>query len=245
MDFLGGTTYEHMSELAAIRIIDVIKNKPDCTIALPTGSSPLGVLEKLVEEYKQDRISYKELKVFNIDEYIALSKDNEQSYYYFLREHFYKHTDIQPENTFVPDVFSNLEMESRKYEHKIALEGELDLILLGIGHDGHIGFNEPSDRLQLYCHVEDLGHQTIEANARFFTTFDEVPKQALTLGIRTILMAKKVILIASGKSKAEVIKKLFAAKELDPQFPASFLHLHKDVTIICDQDAMSEIGVGK
>lgn len=245
MDFLGGTTYEHMSELAATRIIDVIKNKPDCTIALPTGSSPIGVLEKLVEEYKQDRISYKNLKVFSIDEYVALPKDNEQSYYYFLNEYFYKHVDIQSENTFVPDVFSNLEMESRKYEHKITIEGEFDLILLGIGHDGHIGFNEPADKLQLYCHVENLDYKTIEANARFFDTLDEVPKQALTLGIRTILMAKKIILIASGKSKAKVIKQLFETKELDPQFPASFLHLHRDVTIICDQDAMSEIGVGK
>lgn len=231
--------YQEMSQLTARIIADEIKKKPNMAFAIPTGGTPIGTLQELVNIYNKEKLDFSKLKCFNIDEYVSLEKEHEQSYYYFLNHYLYQKTNISPSNTYVPNVFNDLEKECHDYEKIIQEHGNFDFILLGIGEDGHIGFNEPQALHQAYCHVQKLDQSTIEANSRFFEKKEEVPKHAITLGMATILKSKKIVLIANGKKKANVIKKLLSTQEINPLFPASFLLLHNDVTIICDQDAIN------
>ena len=240
MEWIVTKDYKSMSDTAADMIVEEIKKNQHLCIALPTGGTPIGTLENLAAVYNERNLDYSKLRCFNIDEYVSLGKDHEQGYYYFLNNHLYSKTNIDLSKTYVPDVFAkDLEFEAELYEGMIQENGYFDLILLGIGEDGHIGFNEPSIVHEAICHVADLDNSTIDANARFFENKTEVPKQAITLGIGTILKAKKIILIANGKKKSDVIKKLAITNEIDPKFPASFLLTHPDVTIICDKEAVS------
>lgn len=244
INFIITETYEDMSVLAAKHVALALKNKPDLVMAIPTGGTPVGMLAEMSRMAKEGAADFTRTLNFNIDEYIPLHKDDPQSYYYFLQHHFYQHAHIPAENTFVPDVLADdLQAECARYEQTIRDHGDFDIALLGIGHDGHIGFNEPHPIHSPVCHVINLNEETIAANARFFAHKEDVPKQAITLGIGTILRSKAIVLIANGQSKAEVIKQLQTCKHVDPLFPASFLLLHPNVVVICDRDAASQLNV--
>ncbi|MDG1640571.1 glucosamine-6-phosphate deaminase [Klebsiella huaxiensis] len=242
LNFIITETYKEMSELSANRIAIALAKKPDLVMALPTGGTPVGLLEEMSRMAKSGEVNFSQSKSFNIDEYIPLKKDNPQSYYWFLEHYFYQHANIPSENTFVPNVLADdLTAECARYEHEIQSHGDFDITILGIGHDGHIGFNEPHATHSPVCHIIDLNEETIEANSRFFSRKEDVPLQAITLGMGTILRSKEIVLIANGKSKAAVMKQLHDCIRIDPLFPASFLLMHPDVTIICDREAASLI----
>ncbi|HHW01300.1 MAG TPA: glucosamine-6-phosphate deaminase [Thermoanaerobacterales bacterium] len=238
MDLIIEKNYEDMSRRAATIIADEIRKKPNLVMALPTGGTPLGTFEELVRMHREKNLDFSSAISFNIDEYVPLKPDNPQSYYYYMNENLYKKTNIKPENTFVPNVLDkDVEKVCREYENNISRCGGLDFILLGIGNDGHIGFNEPDDELFAYTHLANLSESTIKANSRFFSSPDEVPTQAITMGVGTILKAKKIVLIASGENKAAIVNKFLNSSVVTPQLPASFLLLHRNVTVIIDEAA--------
>lgn len=242
LNFTITETYDEMSALAAVRIARALMNKPNLVMALPTGGTPVGLLAEMSRMAKNGEADFSHACSFNIDEYIPLKKDDPQSYYYFLQQHFYQHANIPAKNTFVPDILANdLTAECARYEREIQAHGDFDITILGIGHDGHIGFNEPHATHSPVCHIIDLNEETIDANARFFARKEDVPQQAITLGMGTILRSKEIVLIANGKSKAAVMKQLHDCTRIDPLFPASFLLMHPNVTIICDREAASLI----
>lgn len=229
--------YEAMSELAAKFMLDVIKDKKNAVIGLPTGSTPIGMYKKVVDEYKKNNISFCDIITFNLDEYIGLSKTNYNSYYYFMNTNLFSHIDIKKNNINIPNgMTDDISKECINYENKIALEGPMDILFLGIGHNGHLGFNEPNDFFEPYTYKVELEESTISANSRFFEKIEDVPTSAITMGIKTILSAKKIVLLASGKSKAEIISKAVKEK-ITPQLPASILQLHDDITIVLDEAA--------
>ena len=203
------------------------------------GSTPVGTYKQLVEWYNKGDLDFSEVSTVNLDEYKGLDHDNDQSYYYFMMNNLFKHVNIDLSRTHVPD---GTEPDSEKacadYEEIVRSYGGIDLQLLGLGHNGHIGFNEPSDNFAKVTHCVDLTESTIKANARFFEKIEDVPTQAYTMGIGTIFKAKRILLIASGKDKAEIVKKAFCGP-IDPQVPASILQLHPDVTVVLDEDAAS------
>ncbi len=230
------------SSACAKMIIEDIKENPYAKICIPTGSTPVGCFEYMVEAYKKNEYDMTNIVSFNMDEYVGLDKMHNQSYYYFLHEHLYKHTNIKSENTHCLNGLSNnLEVECDRYTNLIKQHGGFDTIFLGIGSDGHISFNMPNIELSRFTHVEELTTETIEANSRFFDDISEVPTKALTIGVELILQSKNIILLALGKSKAKAIKQLYNTKTINPQLPATVLHLHNNVTIITDEDAASLI----
>jgi glucosamine-6-phosphate deaminase len=237
MNFIITDSYEEMSKLAAETLTEVVKEKSDAVVALPTGGTTVGTLKQLSEMYREGKADFSGMRCFNMDEYIALAKDNPQGYYFFLNDLFYKNVNIKIENTYVPDVFKGLKEACAEYEKLIKELGYFDYMLLGIGHDGHICFNMPSSVHSEACHVADLSQETINANSRYFDKIEDVPKQAITLGMGTVLKTKKIVLIANGLGKSEIMAKLYHATEVDPYFPASFLLLHPNVTIIVDEEA--------
>jgi glucosamine-6-phosphate deaminase len=230
--------YNEMSCKTAQIIADEIRKKPDLIMALPTGGTPAGTLNELVKIYQDGGLDFSRVVSFNIDEYVSLKPDNPQSYYYYLNEYLYRHVNIKIENTFVPNV---LERDTQKackdYDALIAELGDWDIVLLGIGNDGHIGFNLPEAELFANTHIENLNEDTIQANSRFFERLEEVPRQAMTSGVGIILKAKKIVLIANGENKAGAIAKLINQPVITPWLPASLLWLHRDVTIIIDEAA--------
>lgn len=233
--------YNDMSRKAANMIGAVVVTKPDCVLGLATGSSPIGTYRQLVDGYRMGDLDFSRVKSVNLDEYKGLPRENEQSYYYFMHDHFFKHVNIDPKNTHLPD---GTEPDSKKaceeYDKVIASMGGVDLQLLGIGHDGHIGFNEPNDEFDKETHCVNLTQMTIEANKRFFNSIDEVPKQAYTMGIATIMRAKCVLMVVSGKDKAQILKDAFFGP-ITPQVPASILQLHPNFILVADEDALSLI----
>jgi glucosamine-6-phosphate deaminase len=242
LNFTLTDNYDEMSQLASNRVAQALARKPNLVMALPTGGTPVGLLQEMSRMAQEENVDFSQAFSFNIDEYIPLKKEDPQSYYWFLDHYFYQHVRLPMANRFVPDVLADdLLAECARYEQAIVKLGDFDLTVLGIGHDGHIGFNEPHATHSPVCHVIDLNEETIEANARFFDRREDVPRQAITLGMGTILKSKEIVLIASGVSKAPVMKQLFECKTVDPFFPASFLLLHPDVTIICDREAASLI----
>ena len=231
--------YDEMSAVAAKAIAELIKNKPDCVLGLATGSTPEGMYAKLVDMCKAGDISFSKVTSVNLDEYYPLEPDNEQSYRYFMNKNLFDHVDIDKAKTFVPNgLAKDPEKEGKDYDAMIEKLGGVDLQILGIGRNGHIGFNEPATYLIPGTHVTDLTPSTIEANARFFASENDVPKQALTMGIGTILAAKKILLLVSGKDKAAAVARLLEGK-ITTECPASFLALHGDVTLIVTEDAMN------
>ena len=233
--------YDAMSRRAACVIAAQVVAKPDCVLGLATGSSPVGTYKQLIQWHKQGDLSFHEVRSVNLDEYYGLAPDHDQSYRYFMQTNLFDHVDITPENTNVPDgLAKDPAAECARYEELAAGLGYADLQLLGIGRNGHIGFNEPCGEFIKATHLVDLTESTIQANARFFASADEVPKQALTMGIGTIVRARKILVVASGADKADAVVKAFFGP-ITPEVPASILQLHPDVTLVADEAAMSHI----
>ena len=239
MRFIVTKDYNDMSRKAANIISAQIITKPNCVLGLATGSTPVGTYKQLVEWYNKGDLDFSEVSTVNLDEYRGLDHDNDQSYYYFMMNNLFKHVNIDLSRTHVPDgTEADPEKACADYEEIVKSYGGIDLQLLGLGHNGHIGFNEPADDFPKVTHCVDLTESTIKANARFFEKIEDVPTQAYTMGIGTIFKARRILLIASGKDKAEIVKKAFCGP-IDPQVPASILQLHPDVTVVLDEDAAS------
>lgn len=232
--------YKEMSRKAANIISAQVIMTPKCVLGLATGSSPVGTYQQLIEWYNKGDLDFSDVKSVNLDEYKGLTKDNEQSYYSFMNENFFKYINIKPENTHIPDgTEPDSDKECRRYNQIIDTLGGIDLQLLGLGHNGHIGFNEPDEAFEQMTHCVDLQESTIEANKRFFATIDEVPRQAYTMGIRTIMHARKILMIVSGGDKAGILKQVLYGP-VTPKVPASILQMHNDVIIVADAAALSE-----
>lgn len=232
--------YTEMSRKAANIISAQVIMKPNCVLGLATGSSPLGIYTQLIDWYKKGDLDFSQTKSVNLDEYRGLSHDNEQSYYYFMNENFFKHINIAPANTYIPD---GMEPDAAKAcaDHEAIIQelGGIDLQLLGLGNNGHIGFNEPGVAFEKETHCVNLTESTIQANSRFFKKIEDVPTQAYTMGIKTIMMAKKILIIVSGEGKANIVNKAFFGPVV-PQVPASILQIHPDVTLVADAAALSK-----
>ena len=231
--------YKEMSRKAANLISAQVIIKPDCVLGLATGSTPIGIYDQLVEWYHKNDIDFSEVTTVNLDEYRGLTKENDQSYYYFMHTHLFDRVNIRPDYSFIPDgTCEDSEFECRRYENQIRSLGGIDMQLLGLGRNGHIGFNEPSDSFAQVTHCVDLTQSTIDANKRFFASEADVPRQAYTMGIGSILQAKKILLVASGEDKAEAVKNTLFGP-ITPYVPASILQIHPDVTIVADEAALS------
>lgn len=231
--------YKDMSRKAANMLSAQIIMKPNCVLGLATGSSPIGTYEQLVEWYKKGDLDFSEVTTVNLDEYRGLSHDDEQSYYYFMQKHLFEHVNISELNTYLPNGTElDAAKECERYSSLIRWLGGIDMQLLGLGHNGHIGFNEPGAAFEKDVHCVKLASKTIEANKRFFASVDEVPKEAYTMGIKTIMQAKKIVVVVNGESKADIVQKAFFGP-VTPQVPASILQMHNDVTLIADQAALS------
>lgn len=232
--------YKDMSRKAANIISAQVISKPDSILGLATGSTPVGTYEQLVEWYNKGDIDFSEVTTVNLDEYKGLARENDQSYYYFMHKHLFDRVNIRPENTFIPDGMNmNAEEECGRYQKVIDDLGGIDMQLLGLGHNGHIGFNEPGEALEKNVHCVDLTENTIEANRRFFDSIDEVPRQAYTMGIKSIMHAKKILVVVSGADKADILKESFFGK-VTSKVPASILQLHPDVILVADEAALSK-----
>ena len=233
--------YQSMSRKAAnILSAQVILN-PTCVLGLATGSSPVGMYKQLIEWYKRGDVDFSEVRTVNLDEYVGLAPDHDQSYRYFMQSNFFDHINIKPENTNLPNgQAADLAAECKRYNQVIHSQGGIDMQLLGMGHNGHIGFNEPGDTFDLETHVVDLTERTIEANARFFATPNEVPRQALTMGIKTIMQARRILVVVSGEDKADIVKAAFTGP-VTPHVPASILQMHPNVVLVGDKAAMSKL----
>ena len=228
--------YADMSRKAANIISAQIIMKPHCVLGLATGSSPVGTYKELIKKWDAGELDFSTVTSVNLDEYVGLDGTHDQSYRYFMNTNLFDHVNIDKSKTAVPSGISdNLEAEGAAYDKHIEDLGGIDLQLLGIGLDGHIGFNEPADVFVKETHVVDLHESTIEANARFFAKKDDVPKKAITMGMGAIMKAKKVLLVANGKNKKDIIEKSFFGP-ITPQVPASILQLHPDVTVIYSEN---------
>ena len=234
-----GKNYEEMSRIAANVLSAQVMMKPDCVLGLATGSTPIGTYKVLIERCAQGDLDFSQVKSINLDEYVGLSGEHDQSYRYFMNNNLFNHINIDKANTNVPNgLAEDVDAECARYNDVINTLGPIDIQVLGMGHNGHIGFNEPDDHFPLETHKVDLAQSTIDANARFFASADEVPRQALTMGIKTIMQAKKVLVVVSGKDKAEIVKKAFTGP-VTPQVPASILQMHPDVILVADEAAAS------
>ncbi len=232
MKFITVDSYEKLSQKAADIIAAQVIMKPNSVLGLATGSSPLGTYAKLAEKYNAGNLDFSEVTSVNLDEYVGLKGDNDQSYRYFMDTNLFKNINIDKAKTFVPNgCAADLEKEGEEYDNRICELGGIDIQLLGIGLDGHIGFNEPDEVFVKETHVVTLDASTIEANARFFESEADVPRKAITMGMGAIMQAKKILLIANGKNKYDILQKAFYGP-ITPFVPASILQLHPDVTVI-------------
>lgn len=229
--------YDELSMEAAKIMAATIKEKPDGVLGLATGSTPIGMYDNLIEMYKKGELDFKDIKTFNLDEYYPLSADNDQSYHYFMNKQLFSGINVKEENIHILDGLSkDPEKECADFEKLIDEAGGIDIQVLGIGQNGHIGFNEPDDKLYANTHLTDLTENTIKANSRFFEKESDVPTKALTMGMGTILKAKKIIILANGKAKHKVVSELVQPM-ITTNNPATFLNAHADVTLICDKEA--------
>lgn len=241
MRIYKAANYNEMSRMAANILSAQVILKPASVLGLATGSTPLGTYKQLIEWYEKGDIDFSEVTSINLDEYIGLSSTHEQSYHHFMHENFFDHINIKPGNIHLPDgTATDLEKECKDYDALISDTGGIDLQLLGIGTDGHIGFNEPSDAFEPLTHVVNLTDSTIKSNTRFFTDEEDVPKSAITVGIKTIMQAKKILMIVNGKNKADILKEALYGC-ITPALPASILQLHPDFTVIGDEEAFSSL----
>lgn len=238
MNIYRAKDYDDMSRKAANILFSQIISKPDCVLGLATGSTPLGIYRRLAEWYDTGDLDFSQVTTVNLDEYRGLPKDNPQSYYYFMHENLFQKVNMDADRTFLPD---GMEADSRKacedYNAILHSVGRVDIQLLGLGHNGHIGFNEPGSIFEAETHCVKLTDQTIKANRRFFESEEEVPREAYTMGIKTIMSARRILIVVSGADKADIVKKAFFGP-ITPQVPASVLQLHPDVTLVADQAAL-------
>ncbi len=237
MKIITGTR-EEVSKEAAQRYVELLAKKPEAVLGLATGSTPLELYAELARLCAAGEVSFARAKSYNLDEYLGLDGSHDQSYRYFMDNNLFKHIDIRPENTHVPSGFVKDDAEAAQYDAEIAAAGGVDLQLLGIGNNGHIGFNEPLTPYDSLTHIVKLTESTREANKRFFKSIDEVPTHAVTMGIHTVMQARSIILMAFGRGKAEIIKKTVQGRP-EISVPASLLQLHTDVTLYLDEDAAS------
>ena len=233
--------YDELSRKAASIIASQVLMKPECVLGLATGSTPIGTYKQLIEWYNKGDLDFSGVKSVNLDEYRGLTRDNDQSYYYFMYNNLFKHININMACTNVPDgTQPDSDKECSRYEDVIKSLGGIDLQLLGLGHNGHIGFNEPDEEFAKTTHCVDLTQSTIEANKRFFASIDDVPKQGYTMGIGTIMKAKKILLVVSGSDKAQILHDVLCGP-VTPHVPASVLQLHNDVIVVADEAAMAKL----
>ncbi len=247
MELMVAKDYQEMSLLAAEVIAKQVKKKPDSVLGLATGSTPLGMYGKLLDMVNNENVSFKNVTTFNLDEYVGLALQHAQSYHTYMMEHFFSKIDIDLSNTHIPycesKFINEIEVCNKacaEYDDLIEHLGGIDLQILGIGSNGHIGFNEPATSLETGTHIVSLTEETRIANARFFSSFDEVPTHAITMGVGTILKSKEILLLANGSNKAEVIANMFSGR-VDTFLPASLLQVHPNVTVIIDKEAASKL----
>lgn len=241
MKIIKAKDYNDMSRKAANIISAQVIMKPDCVLGLATGSTPVGTYAQLVDWYRKGDLDFSEVTTVNLDEYKGLTRDNDQSYYYFMNDNLFSKVNINPERTFLPDgMETDSDKACRDYNKVIADVGGIDLQLLGLGHNGHIGFNEPGMAFEAETHCVNLTESTVKANQRFFASLEDVPRQAYTMGIKTIMQAKKILIVVSGSDKAAIVKEAFFGP-ITPKVQASVLQLHNDVTLVADEAALSEI----
>ena len=236
MRFIKVDTYEELSRKAANLISAQVLSKPDCVLGLATGSSPVGAYKVLIERCAKGDLDFSEVTSVNLDEYVGLDGTNDQSYRYFMNKNLFDHINIDKRKTFVPNgLAEDYNAECEEYDARVKALGGIDLQLLGIGFDGHIGFNEPDSCFTKSTHVVDLHESTIQANARFFENEADVPRQAVTMGMMCIMQARKVVLIANGAGKKDIVEKAFFGP-ITPEVPASILQLHPDLTVIYSEN---------
>lgn len=237
MKFIIAEDYDAMSRAAANVIAGYVTSHPDCVLGLATGSTPIGLYGCLVKDYEAGVLSFKDVTSFNLDEYRGLDPQHDQSYRYFMEHNLFSHVDIEADRTHVPDgACPDAQAACAAYEQAIAEAGGLGLQLLGLGHNGHIGFNEPAPDFPKYTHCVTLTESTINANSRLFDSIDDVPREAYTMGIGTIMAAKEILVVASGADKADIVHRAFFGP-VTPDVPASVLQFHPNVTVIVDKEA--------
>ncbi len=239
MKIIVAENYKELSQKAANLISAQVILKSDSVLGLATGSTPIGIYDQLVDRYQKGDLDFSQVSTVNLDEYYGLCSTDEQSYRYYMEKYLFSKVNLSKERCFLPDG-TNLDgkIECKRYQDLIDALGGIDLQLLGLGHNGHIGFNEPADFFEKEVHLVNLTEQTIQANQRFFASIEEVPKQAYTMGIGTIFQAKKILLVVNGKEKAEALKKVVQGA-ICSQVPGSILQLHADVTVVADKEAAS------
>ena len=240
MHLFIGTT-EDCDQKGALEIVKQIKNKPDTVLGLATGSTPIDMYQNLIKSYRNGEVSFSQVRTYNLDEYVGIPREHPCSYYDFMRENLFKDIDIPAGHISLPDGNApDLEQECANYEERIAESGGIDLQVLGIGHNGHIGFNEPGTPFESVTQLVDLTQSTIQANARFFENQDQVPRQALSMGIKTIMQARKILLFVKGADKADIIQKALQGS-ITPEVPASVLQLHPNLYVFVDNAAAAKL----
>jgi glucosamine-6-phosphate deaminase len=245
MKIIKFSSYEQLSQAGAKIIVELLNRKPDAVLGLATGSSPIGIYEQLTKMFREHKVSFKKATTFNLDEYVGIPQQHPESYYSYMRHHLFGHIDLPAEQAYIPNSHSeNLNEECRRYDLLIQEKQHIDLQILGIGHNGHIGFNEPSQGLEGRTHIVELSEETRLANARFFDAIDQVPKLALTMGISTILKAKQILLIVKGADKASIIERALTGP-ITTQLPASMLQTHPNLTILITDDAVTATAAQK
>ncbi|MCM3633910.1 glucosamine-6-phosphate deaminase [Paenibacillus camelliae] len=239
MNILKFNSEAKLNEAAARIITSTVQVNPSAVLGLATGGTPIGIYKELVKDYNEGLVSFSRVTTFNLDEYVGLSPDHHQSYSHYMKENLFNHVDIAAERTNIPfGLADQLEEECRQYDERIEAAGRIDIQLLGLGHNGHIGFNEPEDELSSSTHVVNLAEETKQANARFFTETEEVPSQAITMGVGTILKAKMLMLVVKGADKAEIVKRALTGP-VTTQCPASLLQTHPNLVVLVDEAAGS------
>jgi glucosamine-6-phosphate deaminase len=243
MNIIIVKNYEEMSRKAAHLFVAQLLNKPDSVLGLATGSTPVGMYKELIRFYNEGMITFKYATAFNLDEYVGIEKEHPQSYWKFMQDNLFNEVDLPNDRQFIPSgTARNLEDEAHNYDRGIAKAGGIDLQVLGIGRNGHIGFNEPDLKFEARTHVVKLDEQTIQDNSRFFSNISEVPTLALSMGVKTIMQSRNIILLASGKEKGDAIQKMLSGN-ITPELPASVLQLHPNVTAIIDLEAASKLDI--
>jgi len=237
MRIIIADNYEEMSKRAVAMVSSQVILKHDSILGLATGDTPLGMYKELIKLYENKEVDFSDVTTFNLDEYCKLNRENTQSYYYYMNHNFFKYINIKKKNTYILDGISkDINEECRNYDQQIKNKGGIDIQVLGIGANGHIGFNEPDVNFEAETHLVKLDEMTIESNSRFFSTKEEVPTTAISMGIKNIMQSRRVILLANGEGKAEAIYKTVKGK-ICPELPASILQLHPDATLIIDKNA--------
>jgi len=237
MKILVCKDYEELSLKSAEIIVNQINQKKDSVLGLATGGTPVGMYKELVKSYREGKVDFGKVITFNLDEYYGVDHENINSYHYYMNTNFFDHVNVERKNINIPNGMSkDIEKECREYDEKIQSLGGIDLQILGVGLNGHIGFNEPARELMSTTHITDLTKETINANARFFEDISQVPTKAITVGMATILRSKKIVVLINGKNKSKIFDKI-TGKKITTQIPATLLQLHPDVTIVVDEQA--------